>query len=140
MDIHSSRLPAPQAHAISHATHSHEAQPAPIVATDARRRPAVVAPGGLAADDVECPVCMSILNDPFVTICGHAFCHRCISTHLAHRQNCPSCAAYLTADNIYPNFLLQMVSVSQNTVHDPIQYWIRVNLLRFACPNFRFSF
>ena len=61
------------------------------------------------AEDLACPICMSQLRDPFVTSCGHSFCHACVSKHLAHRKNCPSCAAYLTADGIFPNFLLQKV-------------------------------
>ena len=59
------------------------------------------------AEDLLCPICMSQLRDPFVTSCGHSFCHACVSKHLAHRNNCPSCAAYLTVDGIFPNFLLQ---------------------------------
>ena len=60
-------------------------------------------------DDLACPICMSVLRDPFVTSCGHSFCHACVSKHLVHRNNCPSCAAYLTVDGIFPNFLLQKV-------------------------------
>ena len=58
-------------------------------------------------EDLACPICMSVLRDPFVTSCGHSFCHACVSKHLAHRSNCPSCAAYLTVDGVFPNFLLQ---------------------------------
>jgi E3 ubiquitin-protein ligase RFWD2 len=58
-------------------------------------------------DDLACPICMSVLRDPFVTSCGHSFCHACVSKHLVHRSNCPSCAAYLTVDGVFPNFLLQ---------------------------------
>ena len=69
--------------------------------------PVSVEPAELADSDFACPICMSQLRDPFVTTCGHSFCHACVSKHLAHRKNCPSCAAYLTVDGIFPNFLLQ---------------------------------
>jgi E3 ubiquitin-protein ligase RFWD2 len=64
----------------------------------------------LQHDDLTCPVCRSLLRDPFVTACGHTFCYPCVSQHLAHRKNCPSCAAYLTFDLVYPNFLLQQLA------------------------------
>ena len=64
----------------------------------------------LQHDDLICPVCRSLLRDPFVTACGHSFCYPCVSQHLAHRKNCPSCAAYLTFDLVYPNFLLQQLA------------------------------
>lgn len=64
----------------------------------------------LQHDELTCPVCRSLLRDPFVTACGHSFCYPCISQHLAHRKNCPSCAAYLTFDLVYPNFLLQRLA------------------------------
>ena len=41
------------------------------------------------AEDLACPICMSQLRDPFVTSCGHSFCHACVSKHLAHRQELP---------------------------------------------------
>jgi len=69
--------------------------------------PVLAEPAELAESDLACPICMSPLRDPFVTSCGHSFCHACVSKHLAHRKNCPSCAAYLTVDGIFPNFLLQ---------------------------------
>ncbi|KAL4424991.1 hypothetical protein ABPG77_002876 [Micractinium sp. CCAP 211/92] len=59
--------------------------------------------------DLACPVCFETLTDPFVTACGHSFCYACISRHLEAAKNCPSCSHYLTADLIYPNFLLSKV-------------------------------
>lgn len=64
-------------------------------------------PGELV--QLDCPICMSLLTDPFVTPCGHTFCYGCISTHLQAGKNCPSCQRYLTKDLIYPNFLLSKV-------------------------------
>ncbi|KAF5825275.1 hypothetical protein DUNSADRAFT_12433, partial [Dunaliella salina] len=58
-----------------------------------------------------CPICVDTIHDAFVTTCGHTFCYQCITTHLKHRRNCPSCGNYLTTDHIYPNFLLSKVLV-----------------------------
>ena len=60
-------------------------------------------------DDLSCPICMSLLRDPFVTSCGHTFCCSCLSTHLEARSTCPSCGQYLIRDHTYPNFLLSKV-------------------------------
>lgn len=54
-----------------------------------------------------------------MTTCGHVFCHRCISTHLAHQRNCPSCSAYLTPDSVFPNFLLQKVRSQSCEARNP---------------------
>ena len=62
--------------------------------------------GPSLADDLSCPICMSLLRDPFATACGHTFCYACLTTHLSQRSTCPSCAAYLIKDNVFPNFLL----------------------------------
>ena len=61
------------------------------------------------AAGLSCPICLSSLTDPFVTPCGHTFCYACIATHLQHAKNCPSCARFLTAELIAPNFLLSKV-------------------------------
>ena len=64
-------------------------------------------------DDVyTCPICISLLVDPFVTPCGHAFCHTCIMTHLNHAVDptsatCPQCGrAGLSKDRLNPSFSL----------------------------------
>jgi hypothetical protein len=64
---------------------------------------------------LDCPICMSLLTDPFVTPCGHTFCFGCITTHLQTGKNCPSCQHYLTKDLIYPNFLLSKVWLEQGS-------------------------
>ena len=64
---------------------------------------------GLDEADLSCPICMSLLRDPFATPCGHTFCFGCVTQHLAARNSCPACAAYLTRDRIFPNFLLNKV-------------------------------
>lgn len=65
---------------------------------------------GLRTEDLQCPICVQTLQDAFVTGCGHTFCYACITTHLKHKSNCPSCAAFLTVEGLYPNFLLNKAS------------------------------
>ena len=73
--------------------------------------------GPSLADDLSCPICMSLLRDPFATACGHTFCYACLTTHLAGRSTCPSCAAYLIKDNVFPNFLISKVRVPVQQPH-----------------------
>ncbi|XP_073048064.1 E3 ubiquitin-protein ligase COP1-like [Primulina eburnea] len=56
--------------------------------------------------DVLCPICMQIIKDAFLTACGHSFCYTCIVTHLQNKSDCPCCSHFLTANQLYPNFLL----------------------------------
>lgn len=64
---------------------------------------------GLSESDFACPICMSMIKDPFVTDCGHSFCFQCITTHLVNKKSCPCCSTYMTADKVHPNFLLHKV-------------------------------
>lgn len=59
--------------------------------------------------DLHCPICMEMIKDAFLTMCGHNFCYGCISTHLNNKNDCPSCGHHLTTSNLYPNFLLNKV-------------------------------
>ena len=67
--------------------------------------------------DFLCPICFQTMQDAFLTSCGHSFCYACITTHLSNRSNCPSCARYLTADQLIPNFLLTKVSQFYTRAH-----------------------
>lgn len=57
--------------------------------------------------DFLCPICMQIIKDAFLTVCGHSFCYMCITTHLRNKNDCPCCSHYLTTNQLFPNFLLQ---------------------------------
>lgn len=59
--------------------------------------------------ELDCPICMQLLADPFVTPCGHTFCYDCISRHLETAKNCPCCQGYLTIELVHPNFLLNKI-------------------------------
>lgn len=54
-----------------------------------------------------CPVCFELLQEAYVTRCGHSFCHTCIIQCVDLHRRCPKCGAALTSrDHVFPNFLL----------------------------------
>ncbi|KAI8848905.1 WD40-repeat-containing domain protein [Chytridium lagenaria] len=61
---------------------------------------------GWKNEDLECPICLDIINEAFMTKCGHSFCFVCISSHLDLSKSCPVCQSSLDVDQIYPNYLL----------------------------------
>ncbi|CAI9292491.1 unnamed protein product [Lactuca saligna] len=67
--------------------------------------------------DLLCPICMQIIKDAFLTSCGHSFCYLCIVTHLQNKSDCPSCASYLTTNQIFPNFLLNKLLIKASAHH-----------------------
>ena len=67
--------------------------------------------------DLKCPICISLLVDPFITPCGHAFCHTCVTTHLEHAHTCPACSSPLTKDRLYPSFMLSKVGHDVSEEH-----------------------
>ncbi|XP_004926352.1 E3 ubiquitin-protein ligase COP1 [Bombyx mori] len=65
--------------------------------------------GSLEDKDCEllCPVCFELIDEAYVTRCGHSFCYACISRALDLHRRCPKCGApLLTREHIFPNFLL----------------------------------
>lgn len=56
--------------------------------------------------DTLCPICMQLMEDAFMTACGHSFCYMCIFTHLRNKSDCPCCGCYLSCKHIFPNLLL----------------------------------
>jgi E3 ubiquitin-protein ligase RFWD2 len=52
-------------------------------------------------------MCFNIINDAYVTKCGHSFCHVCIEKSLKESNRCPKCNLVIDkADQIFPNFSL----------------------------------
>ena len=58
---------------------------------------------------MRCPICKDMLSEPFATVCGHTFCHDCISRHLESRQRCPCCSTFISVDSIHPVFAMDEV-------------------------------
>ncbi|KAG6464318.1 E3 ubiquitin-protein ligase COP1 [Manduca sexta] len=75
--------------------------------------PAATTLGGLGGSledkdcDLLCPVCFELIEEAYVTRCGHSFCYACISKSVELHRRCPKCGAALASrDHIFPNFLL----------------------------------
>ncbi|CAK1554475.1 unnamed protein product [Leptosia nina] len=73
----------------------------------------VTALGGLGGSledkdcDLLCPVCFELIDEAYVTRCGHSFCYSCIAKSVELHRRCPKCGAQLTGrDHYFPNFLL----------------------------------
>ncbi|CAK1598099.1 unnamed protein product [Parnassius mnemosyne] len=57
--------------------------------------------------DLLCPVCFELIDEAYVTRCGHSFCYSCIGESVELHRRCPKCgAALVSRDHIFPNFLL----------------------------------
>lgn len=57
--------------------------------------------------DLLCPVCFELIDEAYVTRCGHSFCYACIGKAVELHRRCPKCGAALASrDHIFPNFLL----------------------------------
>ncbi|CAG9575004.1 unnamed protein product [Danaus chrysippus] len=57
--------------------------------------------------DLLCPVCFELIDEAYVTRCGHSFCYSCIAKSVELHRRCPKCGAALAGrDHYFPNFLL----------------------------------
>nr|GMD11360.1 E3 ubiquitin-protein ligase COP1-like isoform X1 [Ipomoea batatas] len=84
-----------------------------------------------ADKDVLCPICMQVIKDAFLTPCGHSFCYMCIITHLKNKSDCPCCSHYLTAKQLYPNFVLNKL-LTKTTARQIAKTALPVEQLRQA--------
>lgn len=50
--------------------------------------------------DEECSICLTEMELPVATLCGHVFCRRCIETSLLRKPACPLCRAPVAAANL----------------------------------------
>lgn len=58
-------------------------------------------------NDYLCPICFDVIDEAYITNCGHSFCYRCISQSLKESNRCPKCNfAIEKPDQIFPNFAL----------------------------------
>ncbi|KAL1821762.1 hypothetical protein ACET3Z_016631 [Daucus carota] len=62
-----------------------------------------------------CPICMQMMKGAFVTACGHSFCYTCIVTHLENKRDCPSCGNFLSANQLFPNIVLDKLLKKAST-------------------------
>lgn len=58
-------------------------------------------------NDFLCPICFDIIEEAYITKCGHSFCFKCILKSLEQSNRCPKCNFTLESkEQIFPNFLL----------------------------------
>ncbi|XP_057379566.1 E3 ubiquitin-protein ligase COP1-like [Daphnia carinata] len=60
--------------------------------------------------DLLCPICLDMMSEPYVTTCGHSFCHGCIIRSLELASKCPKCGGPLDNSgrnpSVFPNVTL----------------------------------
>ncbi|XP_052019913.1 E3 ubiquitin-protein ligase TRIM31 [Apodemus sylvaticus] len=69
-------------------------------------------------EDVTCPICMEILQDPVTIDCGHNFCLQCISHVAKTSENlqCPLCKCFVKKNTFRPNKLLASIAEKIQTM------------------------
>ena len=67
--------------------------------------------------DLLCPVCLDMMSEPYVTMCGHSFCHGCIVRSLELASKCPKCGGPLDSSgrnpSVFPNVTLNALITKQ---------------------------
>jgi len=54
-----------------------------------------------------CPICFELLSEPYMTKCGHTFCHTCLQKTIENTPRCPKCSFTIESiTDTFPNFLL----------------------------------
>mmetsp|Transcript_14206 Transcript_14206/g.26803 ORF Transcript_14206/g.26803 Transcript_14206/m.26803 type:complete len:367 (+) Transcript_14206:1-1101(+) len=54
--------------------------------------------------EFECPVCMNLIEDSYITPCGHVFCKPCLAEWINRSHECPSCKVALQHNQMFKNF------------------------------------
>ena len=70
-------------------------------------------------ENLLCPLCLDVLDDPVSGACGHAACRECLAQHLSNQSDCPQCRAALSQNALVPNVIVRSM----------------VSELRLVCPN-----
>ena len=70
-------------------------------------------------ENLLCPLCLDVLDDPVSGACGHASCRECLGQHLSNQSDCPQCRAELSQNALVPNVIVRSM----------------VSELRLVCPN-----
>lgn len=70
-------------------------------------------------EDVTCPICMEILQDPVTIDCGHNFCLHCITQvgEISKNMKCPLCKCSVDKNNFRPNKLLASLAEKIQTMN-----------------------
>jgi len=57
-------------------------------------------------EGLTCPICMDIIISCRIAICGHSFCHQCISECLVRKKECPQCRKNIRRKVLQPSSLI----------------------------------
>ncbi|KAM4655729.1 E3 ubiquitin-protein ligase COP1 isoform 4-T4 [Amazona ochrocephala] len=61
-----------------------------------------------------CPICFDMIEEAYMTKCGHSFCYKCIHQSLEDNNRCPKCNYVVdNIDHLYPNFLVNELILKQ---------------------------
>ncbi|XP_059152150.1 E3 ubiquitin-protein ligase COP1-like [Physella acuta] len=79
----------------------------------ARKRPATPVYAGQEGtykninSDFICPICFDLIDEAYMTKCGHSFCHECIERSVERNNRCPKCGVPIESPgHIFPNYTL----------------------------------
>uniref|UniRef100_A0A8D2MQB6 COP1 E3 ubiquitin ligase n=1 Tax=Zonotrichia albicollis TaxID=44394 RepID=A0A8D2MQB6_ZONAL len=60
------------------------------------------------------PICFDMIEEAYMTKCGHSFCYKCIHQSLEDNNRCPKCNYVVdNIDHLYPNFLVNELILKQ---------------------------
>lgn len=57
-------------------------------------------------ENLNCPICFSLIKEATITRCGHTFCFKCITKSIDLTKACPSCNGNLNSNEVFSNLLL----------------------------------
>ncbi|CAF3368982.1 unnamed protein product [Rotaria socialis] len=60
-------------------------------------------------EDYNCPICFELINEAFVSRCGHSFCSKCLQRTVESLHRCPKCQLSLQSSDIFPNYTLNAI-------------------------------
>lgn len=71
-----------------------------------------------AFSELECGICLQVLQNPMITPCAHLFCAECINRSLQEKPECPQCRAPVRGGsqlNVFRNFKPDVVCSSSGS-------------------------
>lgn len=61
-------------------------------------------------EDFICPICFDLIDEAYMTRCGHSFCYACLKRSLEESSKCTKCDSVIEKKSeIYPNFALNEI-------------------------------
>ena len=80
--------------------------------------------------DYLCPVCLDLINEAYITKCGHTFCHTCLDRSIDTNGRCPKCNfTVYSSEDIFPNHMVNQQIIKHRRVMKIKQAFSRKNKL-----------